>query len=329
MNANNSNARAALLSGLRTGGVRSTAPMPQTAAPNIASFNIPRLPEDPQYATHYAHPTTRQMPMTAAVDGPGFLRQQSTPFSPAPAFPQQAQAQQAMHMQMIQLEMMRMQALQAQQYQAQLYAAQQRRPNLNPPATAGVNGSFHMPTNVGMPMTAAIDGRFPVAPNFVGHFPAENTTVISGGTALGSPAQPPASKSESATNWRRGGNNNSVLRKKLSTEAATPAATKARPQGLSINSVAAQPMPVVAIDSSESENDDAYSTGSSDSGASNSPPTTPRSSSSIDLNKDTTKVGLTKSLVSRQPHGPPSGADELGPRNFANRGKRGPIIVVA
>ncbi|KAJ7071231.1 hypothetical protein C8F01DRAFT_423356 [Mycena amicta] len=336
------NNRAQLLSGLRT--ARS---IPQTAAPG-ASFNIPRVPsglqssvfpqEDDiqsQYAQFAQHHANRAMPMTAAVDGPGFLRQQNA----APFYPQHVQAQ-ALQMQMMQIEIMRMQALQAQQYQAHLFAAQNqsenaRRPNFNPPATAGPTGSFDMRSatlgaqmrrsqgqdNEQGPMTAALDGKFGIRPT--GRFPAEQhdevsgTTVISGGTSLGSSA-PAVSKSESAANWRRAGNNNSVLRKKSSLSPLPMA--KARPQGLSINS-APQPLPVVAIDNSESENDDGYSTSSSDSAPTNSPPTTPRSASSIELSTSTNmKPALvSKSVVTRQPRGPPSGPDELGPRNFASR----------
>jgi hypothetical protein len=264
-----------------------------------------------------------------------------------------------------------------------MLAAQQpqRRPNFNPPATAGPTGSFdlrsatlnaqmrrnqHSENEQHMPMTAALDGKFGIRPNmlapgFVGHFPAEQaTTVISGGTPLGSPL-PVVSKSETASNWRRGGNNNSVLRganrpagiktspppteRRLSPPPALASALlKARP-GLSINSTAGQPMPIVAIDTSESENDDGYSTSSSDSAATNSPPTTPRSSSSIELThrsskesvKATTAGGFTLGssppkattimVITRQPRGPPSEAAELASRNFASRGSV--IVTVA
>jgi hypothetical protein len=164
-----SNSRASLLSGLRTGGVRSSsANVPHTALPG-ATFNIPRLaphslsgnysneeqdfvPEMPSY------PGANRVPMTAAVDGPNnrFSQQQHRTMNPnvapfSPAFNQMAnnaQAQQALQMQMMQLEIMRIQAVQAQQMQSEMLAQaqrqqqsqnQSRRSSLgyNPPATAG------------------------------------------------------------------------------------------------------------------------------------------------------------------------------------------------
>lgn len=169
-----SNSRASLLSGLRTGGVRSSsATIPHTAAPG-ASFNVPRLalhnsgnfPNEEQdyisempnniYANNH-HGGNRTIPLTAAVDGPNnrFSQQQRamnpnvTPFSPAFTPNQHANVQaqqQALQMQMMQLEIMRIQAVQAQQMQAEMLAqaqrqqqAQNRRSSLgfNPPATAG------------------------------------------------------------------------------------------------------------------------------------------------------------------------------------------------
>ncbi|KAK7470869.1 hypothetical protein VKT23_002285 [Stygiomarasmius scandens] len=163
------NSRASLLSGLRTGGVRSTsASIPHTAAPS-GSFNVPRFPasqshsvfpeeDDDQVAeipsNFYNNAHSRNHPMTAAVDGPNnrFSQQQSrgmnpnsAPFTPSFAQTNNVQAQ-ALQMQMMQLEIMRIQAIQAQQYQAELLAqaqrqvqtqAQNRRTNFQPPATAG------------------------------------------------------------------------------------------------------------------------------------------------------------------------------------------------
>jgi hypothetical protein len=142
------NHRASLLSGLRTGGVRSASgPMaiPHTAAPS-GTFNIPRVmsssyangshyPEESdgfmgqQAAATYAAPKRYQPPMTAAVDGSNnrFLQQQAAaaaaaqsvmqgamPVSPAFGGSPQAQAQaqmqaQALQMQMMQMEIMRLQ----------------------------------------------------------------------------------------------------------------------------------------------------------------------------------------------------------------------------
>lgn len=347
------------------------------------------------------------MPMTAAVDGPNnrFMQQQRDvnpnvgSFSSAfAAQPNHVQAQ-ALQMQMMQLEIIRMQTIQAQQYQAQLLAAQNqpqsaRRPNFNPPATAGPTGSFDLRSATlsaqmrrtgrqeddQVPMTAALGGKFGGRPTTgsgpMGRFSTEeyddasvpltpnSTTVISGGTSLGGVtptlnASGGVSKSESASNWRRGGNNNSVLRganrpvaiktspppteRRLSPPPAPASASlgKSRPQPLLFNGAAAQPMPAVAIDTSEGE--DGYSTSSSESAASNSPPTTPLSSSSVEISVSPPKEGVKAmpaglgighptsvaaskvashrlaSQPMRQPRGPPSGPDELGPRNFAAR----------
>ncbi|KAJ7786090.1 hypothetical protein B0H16DRAFT_1876178 [Mycena metata] len=403
--------RASLLSGLRTGGVRSTS-IPHTAAPG-GTFNIPHIafPEDAprQYAQNLFvnHGANRTMPMTAAVDGPNnrFMQQQRDvntnmgSFSPAfGAQPNHVQAQ-ALQMQMMQLEIIRMQAMQAQQYQAQFLASQQpqsaRRPNFNPPATAGPTGSFDLrsaPLSTQMrrpsgfqqdeqvPMTAALGGKFGGRSTSgpMGRFSTEDyddasvpptpnsTTVISGGTSLGGVSTPNAvsggvSKSETASNWRRGGNNNSVLRganrpsvvktspppteRRLSPPPATSAPLgKSRPQALLFSGAAAEPMPAVSVDHSEGEAEDGYSTSSSESAASNSAPTTPRSSSSIELSVSPPRISVSPPRESsikalgmgypgslkvaghrmasqpmRQPRGPPSGPDELGPRNFAAR----------
>jgi hypothetical protein len=434
------NPRASLLSGLRTGGVRST--VPQTAAPG-GSFHIPRLPlhsstfpeEDddqmvqvPAQNTFANHPAARTMPMTAAVDGPDnrFTQQQqrgmnpnSAPFSPAfLAQPTQAQTQ-ALQMQMMQLEIMRMQTIQAQQYQAQLLAQAQmqqqqspRRVSFNPPATAGpLSTSFdlrsatlsaQMRRNLraqedeqedlylnGGPRTAALGGKFGSRPHSMssGSIPKfstedyddvplpstpNSTTVISGGTSLGSPsiaatnASGNASKSDSASTWRRGGNNNSVLSGNNRSPSVKitpppvdgrvsppPVATptplgKARPLPLRFSAVVSQPNPAVAIDTSEGDNDDASSSSSSKSAGSNSNPTTPSSNEmplspreeaskklyeGLGIGRPASAVGDQQQLAPvsgsrivsqpvRQPRGPPSGADELGLKNFATRIRR-------
>ena len=128
----NSNNRASLLAGLRTGGVRSSsANVPHTAAP-AGSFNIPRFtsqhstnifPEEEEEDQLAEMPQQnmfipRNAPMTAAVDGPNnrFSHQQaprgmnpnSIPFSPGFAPNMMPQAQ--MQIQMLQFEMMRIQA---------------------------------------------------------------------------------------------------------------------------------------------------------------------------------------------------------------------------
>lgn len=231
-------------------------------------------------------------------------------------------------------------------------------------------------------MTAALDGRFgsrktheddvqelsiPSTPN--------RTTVISGGTVLGSPmsnnintSSPTGpSKSDSAVSWRRGGKNNSVLR---TTSMTTPPSvkitpppgegpadsvthsssgnTKSRPQPLRFNVAVSQPLPVIAIDSFEVDADDASSSGSSRSGGSprtpsshEMPPLSPReeatkrlyeglgigrpapspSAVSVPQPPQAAPIKAVSQLL-RQPKGPPSGADELGPKNFATRIRR-------
>jgi len=121
-------------------------------------------------------------------------------------------------------------------------------------------------------------------------------------------------------------------------------------------------LPAVAIDNTDEDTDaETQSSGSSDNAASNSSPTTPRSSSSnetpLSPREEASKrlfegLGLGRpvsatppaveqhqamqanptvlvptghrmvSQPTRQPRGPPSGADELGPKNFATRIRR-------
>ncbi|KAG2077626.1 hypothetical protein BDR04DRAFT_1001660 [Suillus decipiens] len=119
-------------------------------------------------------------------------------------------------------------------------------------------------------------------------------------------------------------------------------ATKARPRPLSFTAPISRTLPVVTFDCS-SEHEDTYSTSSS---ASLSNPTTPHSSSSLDTSplsprEEATRklyegLGMGRPILSaspvpvahkfngplRQPRGPPSGADELGPKNFATRVRR-------
>ena len=236
-------------------------------------------------------------------------------------------------------------------------------------------------------MTAALNGRFgsrkvhdddpqelPIPPPT-----PSRTTVISGGTVLGSPlsnnmntsSSAVPSKSDSAVSWRRGGKNNSVLsgsNRATSLTASPPPSvkitpppgespfesitpsstgnTKSRPQPLRFGLAASQPLPVIAIDSSEVDADDASSSGSSRSGGS---PTTPSSHEMPPLSprEEATKklyegLGIGRPVPTppavvpapqttfvrvlsqpmRQPKGPPSGADELGPKNFATRIRR-------
>jgi hypothetical protein len=147
--------------------------------------------------------------------------------------------------------------------------------------------------------------------------------------------------------------------RKPSPPAAT--ATKSRPVPLRFSPAVSQPLPTVAIDNSplssddpinSSQADDGYSTSSSKSLSS---PTTPRSSSSNDIplspREEASKklyeglgIGRPVPMINfvaetqtppvvvianrmasqpvRQPRGPPSGTDELGPQNFATRLRR-------
>ena len=308
--------------------------------------------------------------------------------------------------QQYQVELLTQAQLQQQQQQ-QVQQTQNWRAPSNPPATAGPrdlrfsaamnnqmrgNQAESLRSKLGVydePMTAALNGRFgsrkvhdddtqepPVPP----HTPSR-TTVISGGTVLGSPlsnninSSPSTvpSKSDSAISWRRGGKNNSVL---SGSNRATPLTssppsvkvtpppgegpsesiiplstgnTKSRPQPLRFSLAVSQPLPVIAIDSSEVDADDASSSGSSRSGGS---PTTPSSHDMPPLSprEEATKrlyegLGIGRPIPSpsptvsipqpqqvapirvlsqpmRQPKGPPSGADELGPKNFATRIRR-------
>ncbi|KAF9008685.1 hypothetical protein BDQ17DRAFT_1300704 [Cyathus striatus] len=277
-------------------------------------------------------------------------------------------------------------------------SAQMRRAN----QTEQLRSQFCEPSEDQMPMTAALGGRFGsrtvsanVAPG-LSRFPDEvndyappptpsSTTVISGGTSLGShPANAShhnaPSKSDSVSSWRRGGNNNSVLSgnnrpvpspsvkitppppegQRISPPPLpSPTSTSGprfRPQPLHFSAAASQPLPSVVVDGNMEDDTDA-DTHSSSSGASNSSPTTPRSSASsnesplspreeaskklyeglgigrplsavvsdqVQQQHLTTAIALHRmvSQPTRQPRGPPSGADELGPKNFASRIRR-------
>jgi len=251
------------------------------------------------------------------------------------------------------------------------------------PMTAALGGRFGSRTMSGNLHTANLarfgeHGDMPLTPN--------STTVISGGTFLGHPASNPPSaqittpsKSDSASSWRRGGNNNSVLNANRAVSSPSLKVTpppsdeehlspslpvgsspislsgfKFRPQPLRFSSAVSQPLPTVAIDTTDDETDgETHSSGSSvKSVASNS---SPRSSTSNELSLSpreeaskrlyeglgigrpvssthsdggyaylTVSGGPGHRMVSqptRQPRGPPSG-DELGPKNFASRIRR-------
>jgi hypothetical protein len=130
-----------------------------------------------------------------------------------------------------------------------------------------------------------------------------------------------------------------------------PAAThtspaRTRPQPLRFTLATSQPLPTVAIDDTDASD---TSTESSSKSGSHSSPSTPNSGSSFDRPPLSPREEATKKLYEglgigrpspaittipvtvpqrvlsqpvRQPRGPPSGADELGPRNFATRIRR-------
>jgi hypothetical protein len=250
--------------------------------------------------------------------------------------------------------------------------------------TAAIGGKFATrSTSLNFPSSQVVEHHLPATPN-------PSTTVISGGISLGggnnnTPAATP-SKSDAASSWRRGGNNNSVLtaNRVVSSPAvrqgqrASPPpvvdrlsnshlGVKFRPQPLRFSPTVSQPLPTVAIDTTDDETDGGtHSSGSSvKSIGSKSSPTTPRSTSSHDIplspREEASKklfegLGISRpvsatpsdqgkqqqqapvipiisttppapvhrlvSQPTRQPRGPPSGADELGPKNFATRIRR-------
>jgi len=167
------------------------------------------------------------------------------------------------------------------------------------------------------------------------------------------------SKSDTASSWRRGGASNSVLSNRA-VSSPSVSVSKTRPQPLQFNSTVSKPLQVVALD--EADDGDSSDSSKSAGFNSGSSPTTPRSSSSnespLSPREEATKklyeglgIGRPNSNVSstgliipsvtindavdslpasyrmvsqpvRQPRGPPSGADELGPQNFASRIRR-------
>jgi hypothetical protein len=292
-----------------------------------------------------------------------------------------------------------------------------RRASPNPPATSGplkqgfdlrsatlrrvsqaesqVEGGGWRP-----PMSAAIDGKFasrdpyiPSAEEAIAlinedvllEFPrhstpttSSQTSVISGGTPLGTPSNAKfdsvpstPSKSDSATSWRRAGNNKSVLSGNRTvsasmspsvkitpppTERVSPppslTATKARPIPLRFSAAASQPLPAVTIDNcADCADESSSSSASSKCESATSAPTTPESespsndgplspreeaakklyeglgigrpaSTTVPTNGPTVVSHRMASQPLRQPRGPPSGMEELGPRNFATRIRR-------
>ncbi|KAI0254296.1 hypothetical protein BJV78DRAFT_1280308 [Lactifluus subvellereus] len=238
------------------------------------------------------------------------------------------------------------------------------------PMTAALGGKFGSRTT--LPGLAEED--YATVPR--GNFPLSSTTAASGGPSLGNSSlnigtnPVPPSKSDTAVSWRRGGNNNSVLsgnravsvnpgltpsvrvspppvESRVSPPATTdPSPVRARPQPLRFTTITSLPLPTVAIDDTDAEEN---STESSPRSSLHSSPSTPNSNSSFDRPPLSPREEATKKLYEglgigrpapavptvlatvpqrvlsqpvRQPRGPPSGADELGPRNFATRIRR-------
>jgi hypothetical protein len=171
-----------------------------------------------------------------------------------------------------------------------------------------------------------------------------NNSVLSGNRAVSSPSVKVTPPNEEQVST-------------VSDSSPTPSSgSKFRPQPLRFNPAVSQPLPAVAIDNADDDTDG--ETQSSGSSLKSSSPTTPRSSSSCEMplspREEASKklyeglgigrpVSATPSdkgaqqtnpssivasghrIVSqptRQPRGPPSGADELGPKNFATRIRR-------
>jgi hypothetical protein len=230
-----------------------------------------------------------------------------------------------------------------------------------------------------VPMTAALGGKYGSRATLPGSAEEDYatasrgnfTSTTSGGTPLGISNNTVApSKSDTAVSWRRGGNNNSVLSGNRAVSAnpgltpsvrvsppppenrvsplsaVEPSPVRTRPQPLRFTVATSQPLPTVAIDDADA--DDNLTESSSKSGSLSSP-STPNSGSSFDRPPLSPREEATKKLYEglgigrpapvvpalpaslpqrvlsqpvRQPRGPPSGADELGPRNFATRIRR-------
>jgi hypothetical protein len=228
-----------------------------------------------------------------------------------------------------------------------------------------------------VPMSATLEGKYgsrAALPGLAeedyvtgprGNLPLFSTTAASALNNATNAVSP--SKSDSAASWRRGGNNNSVLSGNravsvnpgltpsvrvspppLETRVSPPATAdpspiRPRPQPLRFTNIPSQPLPTVAIDDTDAEDN---LTESSSRSGSHSSPSTPNSGSSFDRPPLSPREEATKKLYEglgigrpaptvpvtvpqrvlsqpvRQPRGPPSGADELGPRNFATRIRR-------
>jgi hypothetical protein len=232
----------------------------------------------------------------------------------------------------------------------------------NVPMTAGLNGKFggRSPNGSGRYSDDESDGLRappPTASRIIsggtslgGGMPASTGTIV---------LNQAASKADGATSWRRGGASNSVLQRSDSpsvkvtpppserttpppvTQAPTTPVARTRPQPLQFN---LQKLPAVAVIDTDAADSEDAETGSSASERSSpvtpqsAPPLSPREEASRKLYEGlgigrpapgvvpatpaTATVARILSQAVRMPRGPPSGADELGPKNFASRIRR-------
>lgn len=379
------NHRASLLSGLRTGGVRSVssplAQAPHTASPSGTFLTSRKSSLAQQYNTFTAENVDRMssfdqaafpnsyglMPQTAAVDNRMTQQQQqarqrtsSSLNANSPAFvpggraalvteqvnaqkdiarflaeamqnPHTASSQDTMQF-FHQYNEENGGALQAAYLEALRLTMMKAHINRGSagyvgPATASPLGSFGLDQDRRGSITGQNqlygEDRIPQSAGFAGKFSSRNvsqsvydeqpstpgrTTIISGGTSLGTPTAASSnssnsigpSKSEAAVSWRRGGSHNSVLsgqravarespsptvritpppmERDLSSPATpTSAGTKARPRPLSLMSQTAQQ--TILIDDTDDTSSNASSIKSSEE---HSSPTTPNSFTSCD-----------------------------------------------
>jgi len=229
------------------------------------------------------------------------------------------------------------------------------------PMTATLTGRFGSRTpasSIAFPTTPEFPENYsPPKQTTVLHGALRNSPPLhedAHGNSLENPSKPHA-----AVSWRRGSTTNSVLGSLRTVSAASPyvkvtpppgerisppptGASRLRPRPLSFLSAGACNIPIVAVDP---EHDDSTSSASSTSlsfpatpsSSLDAPPLSPREEAAKKLYEGlgfgrpvSTTVpshppALPQRLVSqpvRQPRGPPSAADELGPKNFASRIRR-------
>lgn len=229
------------------------------------------------------------------------------------------------------------------------------------PMTATLTGRFGARTpasSIAFPTTPEFPENYsPPKQTTVLHGALRNSPPLhedTHGNSLENPSKPHA-----AVSWRRGSTTNSVLGSLRTVSAASPyvkvtpppgerisppptGTSRLRPRPLSFLSAGACNIPVVAVDP---EHDDSTSSASSTSlsfpatpsSSLDAPPLSPREEAAkklyeglgfgrpVSITVPNHPPALPQRLVSqpvRQPRGPPSAADELGPKNFASRIRR-------